>query len=178
MHVPHDVDLPRNRQLLLARKDVKEEDLAENSPDHLGAPLELADDSVPTPVATSSMPPSVAPKGNGVVQASLREREPNLPTAQEQPADRVSTSQGTPEDRDEDKSKAGIPIHGTVVLDVEQGGIVVPSFIGKTVRTAVESAEASGLDLDVVGSGMGRQQSPSPGTHVQAGSRVTVNFGR
>jgi hypothetical protein len=63
-------------------------------------------------------------------------------------------------------------------LDVEQGGIVVPSFIGKTVRTAVETAEDSGLDLDVVGSGTGREQSPLPGIHVQTGSRVTVRFGR
>jgi beta-lactam-binding protein with PASTA domain len=63
-------------------------------------------------------------------------------------------------------------------LDVEQGGIVVPSFIGKTVRTAVETAQQSGLDLDVLGSGMGREQSPSPGTHVQTGSTVTVKFGR
>jgi beta-lactam-binding protein with PASTA domain len=70
------------------------------------------------------------------------------------------------------------PSGGTVVLDVEQGGIVVPSFIGKTVRTAIETAQESGLDLSVMGSGMGREQSPSPGMRVQTGSRVTVKFGR
>jgi beta-lactam-binding protein with PASTA domain len=71
-----------------------------------------------------------------------------------------------------------LPISGTVVLDVEQGGIEVPSFVGKTVRAAVESAEDSGLQLEAVGSGVGQQQSPPAGTHVAAGSRVTVQFGR
>ena len=48
-----------------------------------------------------------------------------------------------------------LPSSGTVVLDVEQGGIVVPSFVGKSVRAAIELAEESGLDLDAVGSGTG-----------------------
>jgi cell division protein FtsI (penicillin-binding protein 3) len=50
--------------------------------------------------------------------------------------------------------------------------------VGKTVRAAVESAEDAGLQLEAVGSGVGRQQSPPAGTHVAAGSRVTVQFGR
>ena len=41
-----------------------------------------------------------------------------------------------------------------MVLDVEQGGIEVPSFVGKTVRGAVEAAEDIGLELDAVGSGV------------------------
>jgi cell division protein FtsI (penicillin-binding protein 3) len=75
-------------------------------------------------------------------------------------------------------AQAKLPVRGTVVLDVEQGGIEVPSFVGKTVRAAVESAEDAGLQLEAVGSGVGRQQSPPAGTHVAAGSRVTVQFGR
>jgi beta-lactam-binding protein with PASTA domain len=65
-----------------------------------------------------------------------------------------------------------------VVLDVEQGGIVVPSFLGKSVRSAIEVAEQSGLDIDAVGSGMGVGQNPAAGSHVAAGTTVTVTFGR
>ena len=68
--------------------------------------------------------------------------------------------------------------NGTVVLDVEQGGIAVPSFIGKSVRSAIELAESSGIDLNVVGSGLAREQSPAPGAHVPTGARITVKFGR
>ena len=67
---------------------------------------------------------------------------------------------------------------GTVVIDVEEGGIEVPSFLGKSVRAALESAEDAGLDLDAIGSGTAREQSPVPGSHVAAGSRVVVRFGR
>ena len=71
-----------------------------------------------------------------------------------------------------------LPTSGTVVLDVEQGGIEVPSFVGKTFRGAVEAAQDAGLELESVGSGVARQQSPLAGSHVPAGSRVTVQFGR
>jgi hypothetical protein len=64
------------------------------------------------------------------------------------------------------------------MLDVEQGGIVVPSFVGKSVRAAVQVASGSGLDLDVVGSGVAREQEPVAGAHVAAGSRVIVKFAR
>jgi cell division protein FtsI (penicillin-binding protein 3) len=64
------------------------------------------------------------------------------------------------------------------VLDVEQGGIEVPSFVGKTVRGAVETAQDAGLELEAVGSGVARQQSPQAGTHVTAGAHVMVQFGR
>jgi cell division protein FtsI (penicillin-binding protein 3) len=68
--------------------------------------------------------------------------------------------------------------NGTVVLDVEQGGIEVPSFLGKSLRSALEAAQDSGLELNPVGSGIAREQNPAPGTHVTAGSRVIVRFGR
>jgi cell division protein FtsI (penicillin-binding protein 3) len=65
-----------------------------------------------------------------------------------------------------------------VILDVEEGGIEVPSFLGKNLRVAIEAAQDVGLDLDAIGSGVAREQSPLPGVHVAAGSRVTVRFGR
>jgi len=178
MHVPHDVDLPRNRQLLLARRDAKEEDLAENSPDHLGAPLEMADDNPPAPSPPRAMaPPGPAFPGSGIVPASLQDREPAAPAVSSQEASNSGSALPMPSSGNTTDKGQTLP-GSTIVLDVEQGGIVVPSFIGKTVRTAVETAEDSGLDLNVVGSGTGREQSPLPGMHVQTGSRVTVRFGR
>ncbi len=88
---------------------------------------------------------------------------------------------GHPQQKAPDASSgatAKLPITGTVVLDVEQGGIEVPSFVGKTVRGAVEAAQDIGLQLDAVGSGVARQQTPVAGTHVAAGARVTVQFGQ
>jgi cell division protein FtsI (penicillin-binding protein 3) len=156
----------------MARREVKEDELAEESPDHLSAPIDLSD----TTVAESSQPAiaaptpkgSDAPKNSGVVNASLQQREipaPPIPDhSQPSPTEALPMPAETR--------------RGTVVLDVEQGGIVVPSFMGKSVRSAVEEAEQSGLDLDAVGSGVAKDQSPPPGAHVTAGSRVTVKFVR
>jgi cell division protein FtsI (penicillin-binding protein 3) len=173
LHVPHDVELPVSHQLLIAESRVKEQDLSEGSPDHLGESLEAADqgppDSLPAPPTESNPPQPEA--GNGLVPAALREPEPAAPTT-----DREQPDMGNP--KSEPAPPTPLPASGTVILDVETGGIVVPSFLGKNVRAAVELAEQSGLDMDAVGSGMAQQQSPPPGSHVAAGSRVTVTFGR
>jgi cell division protein FtsI (penicillin-binding protein 3) len=158
----------------MARREVKEDDLAEVSPDHLGAPLDLSDNTVAESAPPSSINPTPpvrptdTPKNSVVVNASLQEREIPPPQIPDQPS--ATAAQGSP--------PMGETRHGTVVLDVEQGGIVVPSFVGKSVRSAIEEAEESGLDLDAIGSGMAKDQSPPAGAHVTAGSRVTVKFVR
>jgi beta-lactam-binding protein with PASTA domain len=105
-----------------------------------------------------------------IVPASLRQKEA-LPNQQ------PSTSL-PPTVADQSANTAPLPSGGTVVLDVEQGGIVVPSFAGKSVRSAIELAQSSGLELDVLGSGLGQGQSPPAGSHVSSGARITVKFGR
>jgi cell division protein FtsI (penicillin-binding protein 3) len=183
LHTPHDLPLAPNHQLLLAQAKMKDNDLEEGTPDHPGEPLETADvnaDSVASkdrvaralPSASSGQALPVTAEGEGnVVQAALRQSEPvegatNPPTQPPQKTPDIPSSQ------------PNLPSTGTVVLDVEQGGIEVPSFVGKTVRMAVESAQNAGLELEAVGSGVARQQSPAAGTHVTAGAHVTVQFGR
>jgi cell division protein FtsI (penicillin-binding protein 3) len=170
LHVPHDLELPPNRQVWLAQNRVKDSDLEESSPDHLGAALEDADagtmDSAPAPAASAAKPPAAQ---GAVVPAALREKEPQG----------VGSAVSLPASATESASPPGqTPSSGIVVLDVEQGGIEVPSFIGKSVRSAIETAQDSGLELNPVGSGIGREQSPAPGTRVAAGARVLVKFGR
>jgi cell division protein FtsI (penicillin-binding protein 3) len=61
------------------------------------------------------------------------------------------------------------------VLDVDSG-LVVPSFLGKSLRAAVETAQQSGMEISAIGSGIAREQTPAPGNHLIAGQRVTVRF--
>jgi len=171
MHVPHDLPLAPQHQLLMARARAHDNDLEDGTPDHPGEPLETAEVN-----GDSSQMPVPAPPTNAaaspVVQAALR--EPLMPKAVEGRA----PSPANPATQPAPDAAAKLPTSGTVVLDVEQGGIVVPSFVGKTVRSAVEAAQDAGLDLEVVGSGVAHQQSPPPGTHVPSGSHVIVQFGR
>ncbi len=172
LHTPHDVELPASRQLILASKRVKEDELAEGSPDHPGDTVEVADAASPNTLQASDNArpqPSAPTAAATVVPAGMRQREA-APVMMPEPSQGPAPAPVQP--------ATPIPAHGTVVLDVEQGGVVVPSFAGKSVRAAVELAEENGLDLDAVGSGMGRDQSPPPGAHVPGGSIVTVRFGR
>jgi len=173
LHVPHDLPLSPKNQLLYAK--MKDKDLEEGTPDHPGEPLETAEVNVdpsdaakPQSVARA-LPPATAGGNGEVVQAAVREPVSETSTSQ---VDRQTQQQSPSE------APANLPSTGTVVLDVEQGGIEVPSFVGKTVRAAVEAAQDAGLELEPVGSGVARQQSPAAGTHVPAGSRITVQFGR
>jgi len=186
LHTPHDLPLAPNHQLLLASR-AKDNDLEEGTPDHPGEPLETAevdgDSSVartPLRQAQGKLSPATDSATDGaVVQAAMRQTDsasgpsvgdsgaqgPLQPTPRN-PADAAVAAQ------------AKLPATGTIVLDVEQGGIAVPSFVGKTVRGAVEAAQDAGLELEAVGSGVARQQVPAAGTHVAAGAHVTVQFGR
>lgn len=175
LHTPHDLELPPDRQALLARANTNEKDLDEGSPDHPGESVDIADATVPDTRVVMPRPQTAAEVGrpashstnvDGVVAAALRQREPQ-PISAPAPVQFPNV-----------KAETSPPANGTVVLDVEQGGIVVPSFEGKSVRSAIELAESTGLDLEVVGSGLGHTQSPPAGSHVASGARITVNFGR
>jgi cell division protein FtsI (penicillin-binding protein 3) len=175
LHTPHDIELPPNRQVLMAARQVKEQDLAEGSPDHLGDTVDMADaDANPTRGATLARAKPSPERASTVLAAALRQREPEDPPGPDQ------KPRAIPGGAQEPAATVPLPLpsSGTVVLDAEQGGILVPSFLGKSVRTAIEMSEENGLDLDAIGSGLAKEQSPVPGTHVLAGSRVTVKFGR
>jgi len=162
MHVPHDLDIPKERQLLLASKSATEKDVAEGTPDRLGAPLDVA----------------------GAEQAALTQPGRPMPPSETrdsavEPVAAVTAEPIAMRSRPESKpaeAPARVPSTGTVVLDVEQGGIVVPSFFGKPLRAAIETAQNSGIELDAIGNGVAREQSPAAGSHVAAGARVEVRF--
>ena len=192
LHVAHDLPLAPQHQLLMASR-TKDKDLEEGTPDHPGEPLETAEvngDASPPSVGKDRVARALPSASSGqalpataegatdrrLVQAAVRE-----PVAGNSGG--VSGSQPelrkTPNVTDTaTTTETKLPSSGTVVLEVEQGGIEVPSFVGKTVRGAVEAAQDIGLELEAVGSGVAREQSPPAGTRLAAGSRVTVHFGR
>ena len=167
-HVTHDVELPPSRQVLLAQREASDVTLEESSPDHLGAPLDMGEAAEPSNTPVAEKPVAIAAQ---VVPVALTGKERTVP---------VSASASTPAlpSKPDASPASKLPASGTIVLDVEEGGIAVPSFLGKSVRAAVEAAQDASLDLDAIGSGVAREQSPLPGSHVAAGSRVTVRFGR
>ncbi len=59
---------------------------------------------------------------------------------------------------------------------VAVAGPAAPSFEGKTVRAVIEQSMAMGVQVEVVGSGVARQQAPPPGSPLNPGEKVRVLF--
>ena len=158
LNVPHDVEprSVRNRELLMAAAKVADAEVAEGSPDRLGWDLPPAEDE---PAANAEVAEAASSKPAKVLPASIR-------TAKALPPQPAAPQLAAPP-----------PANGTVVLDVE-GGVLVPSLIGKPLREAIEVAQESGIELEVIGNGVARAQAPPPGTRIPAGARVAVRFAR
>lgn len=73
-------------------------------------------------------------------------------------------------------------IHQQMEAEVSQTeipvGPKVPNFIGKPIRTVIEEATAQGVRLELLGSGIARQQEPPPGTQLTNGQKIKVHFER
>jgi cell division protein FtsI (penicillin-binding protein 3) len=67
--------------------------------------------------------------------------------------------------------------HNAVVVDSGRK-VAVPGFVGQPVRQVVEQAGAAELGVELVGSGIAREQAPAPGTLVPVGTQVVVRFTR
>lgn len=156
MNVPHDTEIKQDprRQLLMAR--LKDEDLSETV-DHVGEPLAV-DEAAGVATSTTTAPRKPV---QGLVPASMKQVEPR---ATPPPASTLPDPNPGPP-------------RGTVIVDVE-GGQVVPSFVGLPMRSAIQTAQQSGFELTILGSGVAREQSPAAGTHLPAGSKVAVRFTR
>ena len=157
LNVAHDAefkDSPQRRRLMAK---VKEEELAESSPDRLGTGVELAEDTLQGPVAPAPGT-AKAPFSN----VAMKTASP-VPVAPQPPLTAPA--------------RAPIPTSGTVVVDTD-AGVIVPSLLGKGVRSALEIAQEAGIEIDVVGNGVAREQMPPPGSRIAPGAHVAVRFSR
>ena len=166
-NVPHDREVEDPKRFLLRAK-IKEEDVAEGSPEH------LALESKPISPALPAKPEESCGKGDasgapraGCASVQKNQGEPHLPGAVASAAVAHGTQAPT----------AAAPVQATVVFDVA-GGVAVPEFTGKSLRSALEVAEDAGIELEVSGNGIAQSQSPPAGSRIPPGGHVSVKFGR
>jgi cell division protein FtsI (penicillin-binding protein 3) len=166
LDVPHDVDV-RSPQRMLLRASARPEDGMEGSPDHIGEEVSDADNEEAPVLATDA---ARAESQSRIVAASYKVSSaveaPHAGSPQTDGA--ITAASGT---------SSPLPTSGTVVLDAEAAK-TVPSFLGKPIRAVIEESEKAGLEVDVFGSGVARQQNPAPGSRLPLGGHVTVQFGR
>jgi cell division protein FtsI (penicillin-binding protein 3) len=69
------------------------------------------------------------------------------------------------------------PATATVIVASDKT-LRVPSLIGLPVRKVIEQSAASGLEVQITGSGTVREQAPAAGTMVAPGTKIVVRCGR
>jgi cell division protein FtsI (penicillin-binding protein 3) len=186
--VPHDQPLKTQKEIQIAEKDVVDDAPAESTADLTAMFDDVnslpADDPLRSPASAVAATGkadegtgAVAPKGAGVAQSAM-----NL-----LPAKVAAAFQRSPDHAPADAPPASsLPKAAPMVEGKEKGAVVVnaglrvpvPSFEGAALRSVVEKADAVGLRVQAVGSGLAREQVPAAGTMVPAGTEVVVRFTR
>lgn len=70
------------------------------------------------------------------------------------------------------------PSAGKSVVLAVGGSSTVPSLVGLSMRQAVEQAHRAGFEVQIVGSGIAREQQPPPGSYLPPRSKIAVRFAR
>jgi cell division protein FtsI (penicillin-binding protein 3) len=190
--VPHDQPLKTKKELTVAKADEAGDAPSENTPDLTAMFDDVnslpADDPLRAPanvavadVATNQRPVAV-PQKTTQNTAGIMNLLPAKVLAAFQANGGTSSTSG-------DGAASMRLAPGKVVPAVEvkeKGSVVVdaglrvpvPSFEGAGLRGVVERADAVGLRVQAVGSGLAREQVPAAGTMVPSGTEVIVRFSR
>ena len=184
--VPHDQDLKPEKMIAGNNKPVEEAPPQEEQAadleslfaeaNHLPADDPLSTSAAAAPPALPSAPPYVPTDASEVATAQ--------PVPQNKDATAAAGANHAPQVMNPAAAQARVvpaamtekAANGAVHVANER--VAVPSFAGKSLRDVVVQASAAGLGVQVVGSGLARDQAPAAGTMVPAGTEIVVRFGR
>ncbi len=166
--VPHDIDV-KPVQAGAKKETVQSEDESGSDPEDINALYAAANDlpaddplradSAPSVEESKTAVPAAKPGANaGNEEAATGAGSPAPAVAAQQPAAQAS---------------------GARMVTISDGKqLKVPSLIGLPVRKVIEASAAAGLDVEISGSGIAREQAPLPGTLVHSGTHIVVRCGR
>ena len=157
--VPHDIDLRRPR----ATANIK---LAEDDAH------EQAADISALYAAANDLPSDDPLRGDASQPAAATQSATASPSPTSAPPVNAAGTASSPQ-----PAGASPPATATVLV-AGATTLRVPSLLGLPVRKVIEQAAAAGLEVEITGSGMVREQAPAPGTMVAPGTRIVVRCGR
>jgi len=157
--VPHDIDLRRPR----ATANIK---LAEDDAH------EQAADISALYAAANDLPSDDPLRGDASQPAAATQSATASPSPTSAPPVNAAGTASSPQ-----PAGASPPATATILV-AGATTLRVPSLLGLPVRKVIEQAAAAGLEVEITGSGMVREQAPAPGTMVAPGTRIVVRCGR
>jgi cell division protein FtsI (penicillin-binding protein 3) len=194
--VPHDQPLKAKK----AEPMLTAKDLVDDAPDNSNADLTAmfddannlpADDPLRNPAATEAAQADAAAKA-AAAETKFTEKAKSQGMADLLPAKVLSAfkaSGGTSSSMPDTTGSAAplTPANTVPPVQPKSGGgvtvdasrrVSVPAFTGAGLRSVVEQADAVGLRVKPVGSGLAREQVPAAGTMVPSGTEIVVRFTR
>ena len=164
--VQHDIDLrPAD---LASKKDapITEDDTPPQQED-IQALYDAAND-LPSDDPLRASPSSTA---SAASPSNSRSPQASTPTAHPQTnaASGPSASASAPSHPEPAPSSSA----NTVVI-ADAGKLRVPSLVGLPIREIIEQAGTAGLQVEIMGDGIAREQAPAPGAMVPPGARIVV----
>lgn len=183
--VPHDQEMKPETQLAKNQAPVVEEDSEQTDADLNSLFAEVNDLPADDPLrAPQQAPGQAAPVAKNTESAPVSEKSSEVV---DHPASSTAALAETITPKPTDPSPsaplmaASLPpapiVNGSVTVNAGKQ-VAVPSLVGQSVRNAVEQAGSSGLGVQVLGTGIAREQAPAAGTMVPAGTEIVVRFTR
>jgi cell division protein FtsI (penicillin-binding protein 3) len=139
----------------------------------LDVPKDLPDSLLPSHAASTDDDLSIADLGS----ESAPSRHVSSNTAPPVQADSSSSEEASIESGPKDSNLDRRPFLTASV----KGALVgpkVPNFRGMTLRAVLEESAATGVQIEVLGNGLARNQEPAAGSILAPGARVRVQFSR
>jgi cell division protein FtsI (penicillin-binding protein 3) len=165
--VPHDIDVRPPRPPSKTDVVTSEDDSGPDQ-DDINALYAAANDLPPD----DGLRESAGPSPDAVQSSSPAE------DTQTTPAGAPGSAASTPPPEATKKVQPS-PQQSTTQVTISDGRkLTVPSLVGLPMRKVIEAAAAAGLDVEVRGSGIAREQAPAPGTQVPRGTKIVVKCER
>ena len=174
LNVPHDVEVqqPKTKTPLKQaklEKPIHEDDADANQAD-VNALFAAVNDLPPDDPLRQ---PQQQPTPPSLQASTAQSASSSFAVSAQQSAGNQQLSEASPPD----SAPAAEPRQAYVAIS-DGKKFNVPSLVGLPIRTAIETAAAAGLQMQISGSGSVREQAPAPGTKVPSGTKVVVRCGR
>jgi cell division protein FtsI (penicillin-binding protein 3) len=177
LRVPHDEPVRAQKTPAIAGKSVAEDDHdASGDVDALYAAVnDLPNDD---PLREQSNPQPSPQSGQQQANASTPQAAKPAANAASVSAQTSSTAASTLGTAPASGASSK-PAQSATSVTVPTGATLkVPSLIGLNMRQVIVASSSAGLEVDVTGSGMVREQAPAAGTMVVPGTRIVVHCAR
>ena len=161
--VPHDIDVRAPKTPAKLEKPLREDDHEETG--DINALYEAVND-LPSDDPLRQPPPASVPSSKPEDKATATSKQ-----AAGSPPSTASTPPPSSPQPSAGRS-------GAAVVMNTGNQLKVPSLVGMPVRNVIEAAAGAGLEVQISGSGIVREQAPAAGTMVTPGTRIVVRCTR